>query len=75
MRRPVHFWGGALGALIALDIWTAYNDVEGDSLSEVVRSTFRTETPAGRTVVVVGWTVLTVWVVPHWCRRVVDAAP
>jgi hypothetical protein len=74
MRRPSLVWGGLLGSLTALDIYCAYNATEGDSLSECVREWFHTDTPQGRAAVVIGWSALTVWVIPHWCRAVHDAA-
>lgn len=67
-------WGGALGALIAFDIWAAYNAVDGDSLSEVTRAALRTDTAEGRALFVIGWAALTAWFVPHICRSVADAA-
>jgi hypothetical protein len=70
MRRPHHVWGGALGALIVFDIWAAYNAIEGDSLSEVVRTTLRTDTTEGRALFVLGWAALTAWFLPHICRTI-----
>lgn len=69
MRRPCMVWGFGLSGWVAYDVWCAYNDVEGDSLSEVIRYVMRTDTPAGRGLFLTGWTALTVWVVPHICRK------
>jgi hypothetical protein len=66
----VLIWGGTLGALVAFDVWAAYNDIEGDSLSEVTRAALRTDTPEGRALFVLGWASLSAWFVPHICRRV-----
>lgn len=73
MRRPTLFWGGTLGALAALDYWCAKNATAGDSLSEVTRATFRTNTPLGRIALCVAWGGLTAAVLPHWMRVVDDA--
>ena len=70
MRQPRIIWGGTLGALVLVDLWAAYNAIDGDSLSEVVRDTFRTDTNAGRAVLIGAWVGLSAWVIPHWCRHI-----
>lgn len=75
MRRPVAsaFWLGTLAALGLFDYWCAKNATDGDSLSEVAREVFRTETPAGRAALIGFWAALTAWLLPHLCRVVHDA--
>lgn len=68
MRRPHLVWGGILASLTALDVWCAVNDHDDDSLSEVIRSAFRTDTPAGRFALVGVWSGLTAWLLPHLLR-------
>ena len=72
MRRPALIWGGLLGSLTILDIWCDRNNVVGDSLSECVRATLRTDTPEGRAALVAFWLGLSGWVIPHWLRAVTD---
>lgn len=66
--RPQIVWGSTLGALIAYDIRCAYNDTDGDSLSEVVRAALRTDTKVGRALFVGGWLALSGWLLPHILR-------
>lgn len=70
MRRPVAVWASIAAAVGVLDVWAAWNAREGDSLSEVIRSLFRTHTPAGRVALVLAWAGLTGWLLPHLLRGV-----
>lgn len=70
MRRPVPVWAACIGGLIALDVWCDRNTTVGDSLSECLRTTLRTDTPAGKAFVFVGWGYLTAWFLPHLCRSI-----
>ncbi len=70
MRRPVTVWATVLGVLSVFDVWCSYNDIEGDSLSEVTRAALRTDRPEGRALFVIGWAALSAWFVPHICRTI-----
>ena len=70
MRRPLATWAAVLGTLVAYDVHCAYNDTEGDSLSECLRVALRTDTNAGRAVLIGAWVGLSAWVIPHWCRHI-----
>lgn len=70
MRHPVLVWIAGIGALVALDIWADRNDTPGDSLSEVVRQVYRTETPMGRVRFIGSWAFLTSWFIPHIIKKI-----
>ena len=65
---PRNVWLTIAAALIALDIWAARNNLEGDTLSECTRELFRTDTPTGRAALVGAWAALTAWLIPHLLR-------
>lgn len=69
MRRPATVWAGALGALSLLDLWADRNSTTGDSLSEVLRGWFRTDTTAGKCALAAFWACLTAWLLPHLFRQ------
>lgn len=69
MRRPGLVWAALLGGLAALDLYCDRNATTGDTLSEVTRATFCTHHPIGQAAFVLCWARLSVWLVPHICRR------
>ncbi len=73
MRRPACVWVTVLGSLVLFDLWCARNGTEGDSLSEITRTSLRTHTRAGQTAFVFAWAALTSWLVPHICRSIKEA--
>lgn len=68
--KPTVVWSTAIGALAAYDVWCTTNDIEGDSLSECIRTTLRTDTPQGQALFVLGWSALSAWFIPHIIRKV-----
>lgn len=68
--KPLAVWSSAIGALVAYDVWCTTNDIEGDSLSECIRATLRTDTREGQALFVLGWSALSAWFVPHIIRKV-----
>lgn len=77
MTRPVAlgFWLTVLAGLGLFDLWCAKNATDGDSLSEVAREVFRTETPAGRAALIGFWAALSAWLIPHLCRTAREVTP
>ena len=67
---PRLIWGGALGALVAYDLICDRGDPDGDTLSEVTRDVFHTDTPAGR----VRFIATTLGFVAWWLRHILRAA-
>lgn len=66
---PRHVWGGALGTLVAYDLYCDRNTTTGDTLSEVTRDVFAVHTPAGRAVFLAAWVLLSGWFLPHILRK------
>ena len=73
MRRPAYVWAAILGGPLLLDLWCDRNATVGDTLSEVTRATFRTDTAAGRAAFLLGWAALTAWFCPHICRTIKES--
>jgi hypothetical protein len=69
-RTARKFWVATFAGLGIFDLWLAKNATDGDSLSEVAREVFRTETPAGRAALIGFWGALSAWLIPHLLRRV-----
>lgn len=74
-RAARTFWVTTLAGLGVFDLWLAKNATDGDSLSEVTRELFRTETPAGRATLVGAWAMLTAWLIPHLLHRATTTTP
>jgi hypothetical protein len=70
MRRPLVMWVAGISPLVVLDIWASYNDIEGDSLSEVIRDVWQTATPAGRVRFLLTYAAFSAWFIPHINRKV-----
>lgn len=64
-------WIGSIIALGVLDFWAARTD--RNTLSCTARRIFRTNTVAGKAAWVVGWTGLSVWLIPHIIKNTEDA--
>lgn len=58
------FWGGLLGAAVAYEVQAIRTD-PSHTLSDVTRTTFRTDTRAGRLAFTFAWGGLTAWYAHH----------
>lgn len=68
-RRPmVYAWATAIGALGLAD-WLLDRRHDGSTLSECARHVWHTDTPAGRVSFALSWAALSVWFIPHICRK------
>lgn len=64
-RPATCIWAAAAASLAALETYGILRPGAGHTLSEVTRTTFRTDTLAGQVAFVSAWAGLTAWFVPH----------
>lgn len=64
MNRPHRVWVAGIGSLVILDVVLDRRH-DGSTLSEVTRTIYRVDRPAGRCAFVASWAALTGWFVPH----------
>lgn len=69
MSSPRSFWPGYLAAGVTYQL-LALRRHDNSHLSACVRDLYRVHTTTGRVALVVSWTALTAWLLPHWCRAV-----
>lgn len=65
------FWPGLFAAGATYQL-LALRRRDGSHFSACVRDTFHTDTPEGKVALVVAWTALTAYVLPHWCKQVAN---
>lgn len=71
---PRLVWGGLLATGGLYEFYALTNDVEGDTLSEVTRDVFGTDTRRGRVAFTVAYVAFSVWFVPHIAAKAVEVA-
>lgn len=71
--RPRALWGGIGAFVLGVELYTIYNESDGDTLSEVVRGLLP-EGPVGDVIWTVGWGGFSYWFWRHildedsvWC--------
>lgn len=70
MRRlgPRRAWGLVGAGVLALELYTIYNEDDGDTLSEVTRAVARVHHPVGKAAWTLGWGGFAYW---YW-RHILD---
>jgi hypothetical protein len=58
-------WGAIGAAVVGYELWTIYNEPDGDTLSEVLREVFHVNSPAGKAGWWLFWGGVSVWVGLH----------
>ncbi len=53
--RPLLSWIAVAAVPIAYELYTVYNEADGDTLSEVVRATVHPDTQGGKVAFTLGW--------------------
>ncbi|MEL3944511.1 hypothetical protein [Streptomyces sp. LNU-CPARS28] len=65
MTSPDVIWGAVLAVGALVELWALRNAQPGDTLSERVRTWFRTHTRPGRAVFAAAWLGFSAWFLVH----------
>lgn len=63
--QPGAVWGALAVAGLTYEAYGLLGDVEGDTLSEVIRALFHTDHPAGKAAFLAAYTGFSAWFLPH----------
>ena len=73
-RHPGTVWAAALAGLTAYEMHGVILPGHARcTLSPHARKALRTHTRLGKVALVVGWGVLSAWLIPHWCEVIEEA--
>lgn len=69
MKLSPRFWYGLVAVGVCAEAYALRSEQHNGTASHAWRTACRTDHPLGRAALVVGWGVLSAWLIPHLLRN------